>query len=197
MIRNEVIESAYIIPGQTWPVEMGFLFDLFRLSKRHVEVGSFCGQSLWITAGAMHDGKAAERYRQLIAVDPLNVHIPDYREPSPGWTRACLGLTIQAIGRVFPSVQVEHWPLLSIDGFNKAAAEKQELFDSVYIDADHNYAECKADIEMWRTLVRPNGYICGHDFWAKDAGVMDAVSESFGPDFQVCKNGRVWCHQVK
>jgi hypothetical protein len=64
-------------------------------------------------------------------------------------------------------------------------------FDSVFIDGDHHYAECKADIQVWSELIKPGGLICGHDYWAKDVGVMDAVNECL-PGFQVFSGTRIW-----
>ena len=38
--------------------------------------------------------------------------------------------------------------------------------DFVFVDADHSYEGCKSDIATWWPLVRPGGYICGHDYGA-------------------------------
>ena len=44
-----------------------------------------------------------------------------------------------------------------------AAAFSDASLDFVFIDADHSYAATKADIEAWRSKVRPGGILCGHD----------------------------------
>jgi hypothetical protein len=36
--------------------------------------------------------------------------------------------------------------------------------DFVFIDADHSYEGCKADIEVWLPKIKPGGMICGHDY---------------------------------
>lgn len=63
------------------------------------------------------------------------------------------------------------------------------LADVVFIDALHDYQSVKQDIEIWWPLVRPGGYLCGHDYNHKWTGVMRAVAEHFnlmgvclGPD---------------
>ena len=38
-----------------------------------------------------------------------------------------------------------------------------DSFDLVYIDADHSYEGCKADLEMAYKKVKPGGWITGHD----------------------------------
>ena len=42
-------------------------------------------------------------------------------------------------------------------------SERGETFDLIFIDATHNYEECKRDIASWRPLVRPGGILCGDD----------------------------------
>lgn len=61
--------------------------------------------------------------------------------------------------------------------------------DVVFIDALHDYESVKEDIALWWPLVRPGGYLCGHDYNHKWPGVMRAVAERFnlmdvclGPD---------------
>ena len=50
--------------------------------------------------------------------------------------------------------------------------------DMVYIDADHSYESCKADIEAW--LPKCRKIICGHDYSDGFPGVIQAVTEKFG-----------------
>lgn len=51
--------------------------------------------------------------------------------------------------------------------------------DFVFIDADHSYKGCKADIEAWAPKVKEGGWISGHDYDnpGTDMGVKQAVSE--------------------
>jgi hypothetical protein len=55
--------------------------------------------------------------------------------------------------------------------------------DFVFIDADHSYEACRADILAWTPKVKAGGLICGHDYenpgWP-DWGVKRAVLELFG-----------------
>uniref|UniRef100_A0A6H1ZF48 Putative methyltransferase n=1 Tax=viral metagenome TaxID=1070528 RepID=A0A6H1ZF48_9ZZZZ len=50
--------------------------------------------------------------------------------------------------------------------------------DWVYIDADHSYASCLADLCAWWSKVKPGGHVMGHDYHEKrEPGVPKAVAE--------------------
>jgi hypothetical protein len=56
------------------------------------------------------------------------------------------------------------------------------FFDWVYIDANHSYDACLADIRGWYPKVRRGGMLCGHDFVDADFfygkfGVKSAVNK--------------------
>lgn len=53
-------------------------------------------------------------------------------------------------------------------------------FNMVYIDADHSYESCLADLEAWAPTLAPDGLLLAHDYYrddgvAKDFGVIEAV----------------------
>jgi hypothetical protein len=37
-------------------------------------------------------------------------------------------------------------------------------FDFVYLDGDHSYRSCRADLELWWPKVKQGGLFCGHDY---------------------------------
>lgn len=58
----------------------------------------------------------------------------------------------------------------------------------VFIDGDHSYEGCKADILNWSPKIKAGGLLCGHDIdWP---GVNSAVKELV-PDYQEAENA-VW-----
>jgi hypothetical protein len=60
------------------------------------------------------------------------------------------------------------------------ARKAPEALDFVFIDADHSYEGCKADIEAWAPKIRPGGLLCGHDYDNTEYpqwGVRRAVDE--------------------
>ncbi len=56
--------------------------------------------------------------------------------------------------------------------------------DFVFIDADHSYEACRADILAWLPKVKPSGFLSGHDYENPNFpqwGVKRAVEEILGP----------------
>lgn len=54
--------------------------------------------------------------------------------------------------------------------------------DLVYIDGIHTYEGCKKDIELWTRKIKLGGFLCGHDYQDRFAGVKKAVNEFRKPD---------------
>jgi len=54
---------------------------------------------------------------------------------------------------------------------------EDKSLDWVYIDANHRYAPCLLDIQMWTAKIKKGGYVMLHDFtmaiW--NGGVIEAV----------------------
>lgn len=182
MNRHEAVTRCYQIPGMCWPSELCTLWDLFRGTTRHVEVGSYCGRSLFVTA------MTAAENAELFVVEPLiPVDQAIWPMPSPHWQAMVLQATIEAIKHHRPDLRLHHVELTSVD----ACREFQGLATSIYIDANHAFAECLADIQGWRTKLAPGGILAGHDYWAAEPGVMDAVNGS-GFAFEVVSNTRIF-----
>jgi hypothetical protein len=54
---------------------------------------------------------------------------------------------------------------------------KDNYFDFVFIDASHDYANVKSDIEAWMPKVKPGGILGGDDYHDSWKGVLKAVDE--------------------
>lgn len=74
-------------------------------------------------------------------------------------------------------------------GLSKETSEylKDEIFDFVYIDANHSYEGCLEDIRAWIKKIKKGGCICGHDYlngfmWNTQFGVKKAVLDFFGKE---------------
>jgi trans-aconitate methyltransferase len=72
----------------------------------------------------------------------------------------------------------ERLDLLEMPSVAAAEHVADGSLDLVFIDADHSYEGCKADILAWRSKVRPGGWLMGHDYHKGNfPGVVQAVDE--------------------
>ena len=68
--------------------------------------------------------------------------------------------------------------LIEKDSVEAAAEVADGCLDLVFIDADHSYEGCKADIIAWRPKLKPGGWLMGHDYCPQSfPGVVQAVDE--------------------
>jgi Protein of unknown function DUF115/Methyltransferase domain len=77
----------------------------------------------------------------------------------------------------------ERAQIVRLSSVNAAEHVLDHSLDFVFIDADHSYEGCKADIEAWLPKIKPSGFISGHDYdntEFPDFGVKRAVDEFFG-----------------
>ena len=135
-----------------------------------VEIGVFHGRSLLFLAERLkalgHDAST-----RLVGVD-MPVLDPN--------GHAALRRNLDATRWAWSPVRVE----LDLRPSVEAAANYADgFFDLVFIDADHEEASVRADIEAWRPKVRNGGGILsGHDYgWTNHPGVKAAVDALFGP----------------
>lgn len=64
-----------------------------------------------------------------------------------------------------------------------AKALSGERFDFVFIDAAHTTRAVKADIKAWRPLIKPGGFLLGHDAnWPSVAEAIKGLEYDIAPD---------------
>jgi len=78
----------------------------------------------------------------------------------------------------------------------KAALKVPNVIDVVYIDANHDYEHVKQDIKLWLPKIVQGGFICGHDYYTKFPGVIQAVNERFGKPDKVFRDTS-WIVRIK
>ncbi|HVS50784.1 MAG TPA: class I SAM-dependent methyltransferase [Opitutaceae bacterium] len=162
--------------------ERGFLFQLasdLPAGAQVVEVGSWMGASTcFIAAGLKGDaakifavdnfqglstcGEDAAWYgrhfRQLGANSTLDIFRENF---------AALGFARRAEPVVSDSLAAA-----------QSLAAKRGAIDFVFIDGDHSYDGCRADIAAWTPFVKPGGVIAFHDFGSRADGVTRAIFEA-------------------
>lgn len=162
-----------------WPTELGWLYDNISRSKSHAEIGTYCGRSLLASCAGM------QKFSEVVSVDDGS------QWQNRQWVERVQAATFELL---HPNISINSLRMHSIDAARECQ-RSERTFDSIFIDADHNYAECRADIEAWRLLLNAGGLICGHDYWTQDVGVMDAVNEVFEGRHSVVPGTRIWWHK--
>jgi hypothetical protein len=73
--------------------------------------------------------------------------------------------------------------------YSVPAAEYVPDTDFVFIDAQHTYEDCLADIAAWRGKCL---FLAGHDYWDVFPGIERAVAESFASDEIILGPNTCW-----
>jgi hypothetical protein len=188
MTKQQHIKAGYLIPGQSWPIECGWLYDTISRSRVHAEIGVDCGRSLWASVGGMKSGA------QVYAIDNGSFREDPEFHPDRSWGASVYEATLRAIrdGSHVEVIPIRQDSIRASQDLARAGI----LLDSVFIDGCHAFAETLGDIECFLPLIRRGGIICGHDYDARWPGVMDAVNYAFGEDFFL-PAGRIWAHKVQ
>jgi MMP 1-O-methyltransferase len=162
--------------------ERGFLFQLasdLPAGARVVEVGSWMGASTcFLAAGMKGDGaklRAVDNFAGLSTCGEdaawYNRHFRRLGRNSTLELFRANTATLGFADRVEPVVS---------DSLAAAAslASLRGSIDLVFIDGDHAYEACRADIGAWTPFVRPGGVIAFHDFGSRASGVTQAIFEA-------------------
>lgn len=161
--------------------ERGYLYQLASdapAQAQVIEVGSWMGASTCFLAGGLR-GEGAKIY----AVDNFQ-GLSTCGEDSTWYNNhfkklghnstldifkanfAALGFTNKSEPVVSDSLQAA-----------KTLAALRGQIDLIFIDGDHSYEACKADIVAWSPFVKKGGVIAFHDFGSRADGVTRAIFE--------------------
>lgn len=153
------------------------LLDLINHIKSHhdteqlsmIEIGSYAGESTVLFS---------KYFKNVISIDPF---INDY-DPND---ITCTYMKLEDVYYKFKDAisnydNINHIRKTSDDAFIDLINQK---FDFVYIDGLHTYEQVKKDITNYKQLIKPNGFIGGHDYHVNWIGVKNAINEILGePD---------------
>ena len=161
--------------------ERGYLFQLasdLPAEAQVIEVGSWMGASTCFIAGGLK-GTAAK----IFAVDNFQ-GLSTCGEDAVWYERHFQKLGAKSTLEIFRQNFAELGfasraePVVN-DSLAAATqlAAKRGTIDFVFIDGDHSYEACKADILAWVPFVKRGGVIAFHDFGSRADGVTRAIFE--------------------
>jgi len=153
-----------------------------------VEVGSYLGRS------ACFLGEEVVKSGKKITILCVDLWPPTYKNPDNESITIWHESTFETF---YANVRQSHLTKIIIPiraSSLHAASFVRNNLASVFIDADHSYEGCLADIKAWLPKVKKGGLLCGHDFSDTFPGVPKAVREMFGNQAQVF--GQTWVYKV-
>jgi predicted O-methyltransferase YrrM len=161
--------------------ERGFLFQLASdapAGAQVVEVGSWMGASTCFLAAGLKGVGA-----KIFAVDNFQ-GLSTCGEDAAWYNRHFQALGAQSTLEIFCAnfaalgLTERSEPVVS-DSIAAAQtlAAKRGTIDLIFIDGDHSYAACQADIAAWAPFVKRGGVMAFHDFGSRAEGVTRAIFE--------------------
>lgn len=171
------------ISGWMQPGELQFLFENASKVKSVLEIGSWKGRSTHaLLSGCKGLVTAVDHFKGSEGEDVQHAEakaedLPVYKE------------FMQNVGH-FPNLRV-----LKMSSKEAKEVLKDEMFDMIFIDGGHRFADVLEDIKLW--LPNAAVILCGHDYtyqyWPE---VTQAVAAGLGklPDGVVCT---IWYHNIK
>ena len=141
--------------------------------KIMVEVGCFKGDSTVLFA-------KFGKFKEIYAVDPYKNNIGDI-------TDLC---DMKDVKKFFKKAIKKYEHIFHVEEMSSQAASMFDdgSLDFVYIDALHTYDAVKSDLALWLPKVKKGGFIGGHDYRKRFAGVIKAVNEDVGKPDMIFKD---------
>lgn len=162
--------------------ERGYLYQLAAdapVDAQVVEIGSWMGASTcFLAAGLRGAGArihAVDNFQGLsLCGEDVTWYQRHFRKLGTNSTLeifranfAALGLTARAEPVVSDSLAAA-----------QALAAKRGTIDLIFVDGDHSYEGCRADIAAWLPYLKPGGVMAFHDFGSRASGVTQAIFET-------------------
>jgi cephalosporin hydroxylase len=155
--------------------DVGGLHDLCKtfVTDTVVEIGSYWGESAVIFA----------KYAKLIyCIDPW-VDVLETGATADGYSFQYSNMAEAEAKFDFNTLGLTN--VIKIRGHSNDLADVfgNKRIHVVYIDSLHHYSHVRSDIDHWWRIVKPGGWLAGHNYGGYWPGVFKAVNESFGkPD---------------
>lgn len=175
------IERAKTVEGWMSEKELQYLAEAANKSKVIIEVGSWMGRSTCALAEST--------YGKVYAVDTWKgSDEPEHAKILAGKPEGWLFDQFKANTAHLDNVEtIQASSIEAADALWKAGIKA----DMIFIDGDHTEAGAKYDIRVFRSLLSPEGILCGHDYASYCPGVIKAVGEA-APKFRVVPGTTIW-----
>lgn len=159
----------------TYPTRLDMMKALLPPGSVICEVGVFKGE--------FASQLLSLKPQQLVCIDPFVGNLPSGDADGNNVKEVYLPLVYLSLTQ-----QARRVPnLLLLRGYSQELLPHfaPDSFDAVYIDGDHSYEGVKRDLQLAWRVVKPGGFICGHDYETNaaktknhyDFGVKKAVDE--------------------
>lgn len=154
-----------------------------------VELGTWRGRSLVYAASVMRweTGEVGSVY----GIDPYRF------PPAPDDPEGCTIPWAEAYSGILDYATKEELEVIYLARVRDVEAARMfepKSLDLVCLDAVHTFDHTLRACKKWLRLVRPGGFLIGHDYSAEFPGVVDAVNGLFSGKLQIHRS--VWIHQV-
>jgi predicted O-methyltransferase YrrM len=161
--------------------ERGYLFQLASdapAGAQVIEVGSWMGASTCFLAGGLKGPEA-----KIFAVDNFQ-GLSTCGEDAAWYNRHFQTLGAQSTLEIFRAnfaalgFSLRSEPVVSDSlAAARTLAARRGTIDLMFIDGDHSYEACRADIVAWAPFVKRGGVMAFHDFGSRAEGVTRAIFE--------------------
>jgi len=163
-------------------IDMINWIDNIRPTKemRIIEIGSYIGESTMIFA---------DRFKEVVSVDP---YINDYDLEDA----ACLFAPFDKVYEQFVrnTLSVPNIKSIRETSQNAFSILKDQQWDMVYIDGLHTLEGVSYDIAHYKTIIKPGGFVCGHDYgWGN---VRHAIGQLLDDKVDVTFKDASWAKQI-
>ena len=117
---------------------------------RIIEIGSYVGESTMIFA---------DRFKEVVSVDP---YINDYDLDDAACHHAPFDKVYEQFIR--NTLSIPNIKTIKETSEHAFSILKDQQWDMVYIDGLHTFEGVSYDIEHYKSIIKPGGFVCGHDY---------------------------------
>ena len=117
---------------------------------RMIEIGSYVGESTLMFSN---------HFKEVVSVDP---YINDYDLDDVACHHAPFDKVYEQFIR--NTLSIPNIKSIKETSQNAFSILKEQQWDMVYIDGLHTFEGVSYDIEHYKSIIKPGGFICGHDY---------------------------------